>query len=103
MGVTMMSPGDAPPGADAEASSSAPEPPKPKPPVPEPEPEPEPEEVDEEELAKRKRKQDAVEEKAKGNAHYKKKEFDEAIKCYDAAIALDDTDISFLTNRYGLP
>ena len=44
-------------------------------------------------------KQKALQEKQLGNAAYKAKRFDEAIKHYDAAIALDDTDISFLSNR----
>ena len=45
-------------------------------------------------------KQKAVREKELGNAAYKAKNFDEAIQHYDAAIELDDSDISFLTNRY---
>ena len=44
-------------------------------------------------------KEKALQEKELGNAAYKAKRFDEAIEHYDAAIALDDTDISFLTNR----
>jgi stress-induced-phosphoprotein 1 len=34
-----------------------------------------------------------------GNAAYKAKDFDLALKHYDAAIALDDEDVSFLTNK----
>lgn len=43
--------------------------------------------------------QEAVKEKELGNAAYKAKCFDKAIQHYDAAIELDDSDISFLTNR----
>mmetsp|Transcript_5922 Transcript_5922/g.10655 ORF Transcript_5922/g.10655 Transcript_5922/m.10655 type:complete len:570 (-) Transcript_5922:96-1805(-) len=96
LGMKVMS-GDeaAAQGMGGEESSSAPPPPK----APEPEPEPEPEPVDEEEKAKKRRKEEALEHKSQGNNHYKKKEFDAAIKCYDAALDLDDTDISFLTNK----
>jgi stress-induced-phosphoprotein 1 len=98
LGMKVMS-GDeaAAQGMGGEESSRAPPPPK----APEPEPEPEPEPVDEEEKAKKRRKEEALEHKSQGNNHYKKKEFDAAIKCYDAALDLDDTDISFLTNKYG--
>lgn len=37
--------------------------------------------------------------KEQGNAAYKARKFEDAIKHYDEAISLDDTDISFLTNR----
>lgn len=43
----------------------------------------------------------ALKAKEEGNAAYKAKRFDEAIGHYDRAIELDDTDISFLTNRHG--
>ena len=45
-------------------------------------------------------KAEAQKAKERGNAAYKAKNFEEAIKHYDAAIELDDSDISFLTNRY---
>jgi len=61
------------------------------------EPEPEPMQTDEEKSAK-KCKEDAIKEKELGNAAYKKKSFEEAIKHYKAAIELDATDISFITN-----
>lgn len=79
-----------------EESSSAPAAAAPRAPEPEPEPEPE---LDDEEKAKKRRKEEALGHKTKGNDHYKKKEFDAAIQCYDAALDLDDTDISFLTNK----
>jgi len=79
-----------------EESSSAPPPAAPRAPEPEPELEPE---LDDEEKAKKRRKEEALGHKTKGNDHYKKKEFDAAIQCYDAALDLDDTDISFLTNK----
>ena len=60
-----------------------------------PDAESEPEEEPDEE----KRKKQALAEKDKGNAAYKAKRFDEAIKHYDAAYELYDQDISFITNR----
>ena len=97
LGVSVMSGEEAanggfPGGAAGDAASDpAPPPPPPPPKAPEPEPEPEPELASE--------KKAALEEKAKGNAAYKAKDFETALKHYDAAIALDDTDISFLTNK----
>ena len=44
-------------------------------------------------------KADAQKAKELGNAAYKARKFEEAIKHYDAAIQLDNSDISFLTNR----
>ena len=44
-------------------------------------------------------KAEAQKEKEKGNAAYRTRKFEEAIKHYDAAISLDGSDISFLTNR----
>ena len=44
-------------------------------------------------------KAEAKREKELGNAAYKAKDFDLALKHYDAAIALDDEDVSFLTNK----
>ena len=41
-------------------------------------------------------------EKEAGNAAYKAKRFEEALTHYSKAIELDDTDISFLTNRRAL-
>ncbi|GFS29347.1 stress-inducible protein [Actinidia rufa] len=63
------------------------------------EPEPEDMEVPEEEREARDRKKEAHKEKEKGNAAYKKKDFEAAIQHYTKAIELDDKDISFLTNR----
>ena len=56
-------------------------------------------EEDEDIKASKQNKAKALAEKEKGNAAYKAKDFDTAIKHYDAAVELDDTDISFLTNR----
>jgi len=64
-------------------------------PQPEPEPEPEPEEVTEE----KKKKNEAIKEKDMGNAAYKKREFEEAIKHYDKAWELDPTNIAILNNK----
>eukprot|EP01137_Pigoraptor_chileana_P016523 Opistho-2@73427 len=44
-------------------------------------------------------KQQALKEKDLGNDAYKRKSFEEAIKHYDAAIALDATNMTFYTNR----
>lgn len=63
------------------------------------EPEPEAMEVTDEEREARERKAQAQKEKEAGNAAYKKKDFETAIAYYSKAIELDDTDISFLTNR----
>jgi tetratricopeptide (TPR) repeat protein len=49
--------------------------------------------------AKSQRKAEAQAEKELGNAAYKKKDFEEAVKHYDKAIELFDEDISFLTNK----
>ena len=74
--------------------------------APSPKIEPEPMEVEEDEdqdsKADRENKIKAQKEKELGNAAYKARRFDDAIKNYDAAIDLDNTDISFLTNRYFL-
>ena len=43
----------------------------------------------------------AVEEKEKGNAAYKKKDFEAALAHYAKAIELDPTNITFRTNRAG--
>ena len=42
---------------------------------------------------------EAKTEKEAGNAAYKKRQFDEAIQHYNRALELDDSDISYLTNR----
>lgn len=65
----------------------------------EPEPEPEPMEVNEEEKETKEKKAQAQKEKETGNAAYKKKDFETAIAHYSKATELDDSDISFLTNR----
>jgi len=56
--------------------------------------------VDPQEQEAREAKAQAVKEKEAGNAAYKAKDFPKAIQHYDSAIKLDDSDISFLTNRY---
>ena len=43
----------------------------------------------------------ALEEKEKGNAAYKKREFTTALEHYDKAIELDPTNVTFLTNKAG--
>ena len=44
----------------------------------------------------------SVEEKEKGNAAYKKREFEVALQHYDRAVELDPTNITFLTNKAGM-
>ncbi|KAE8658494.1 Hsp70-Hsp90 organizing protein 1 [Hibiscus syriacus] len=65
---------------------------------PEPVPEPEPMEITEEEKKKEK-KEKALKEKETGNAAYKKKDFETAIKHYTKAMEIDDEDVSYITNR----
>ncbi|KAL0643729.1 hypothetical protein Bca4012_042019 [Brassica carinata] len=55
---------------------------------------PEPEVAEEKE-----RKEKALKEKEMGNAAYKKKDFETAIKHYSTAMEIDDEDISYITNR----
>eukprot|EP00270_Netrium_digitus_P013304 TRINITY_DN439_c0_g1_i5.p1 TRINITY_DN439_c0_g1~~TRINITY_DN439_c0_g1_i5.p1 ORF type:complete len:591 (+),score=224.37 TRINITY_DN439_c0_g1_i5:175-1947(+) len=56
-------------------------------------------EEDEEEKDKKAKKEAALKEKEEGNAAYKKKDFEKAIQHYTNAIELDDSDVSFITNR----
>ncbi len=42
---------------------------------------------------------EALEAKERGNAHYKKREFDEAIVCYNEAIALNPKNMAYLNNK----
>ncbi len=55
--------------------------------------------MDEDEKAVRARKAEAQKAKLEGNAAYSARRFDEAITHYNRALELDDSDISFLTNR----
>jgi stress-induced-phosphoprotein 1 len=91
----------APPGAGGPAAGRPGAPPPRAPaPAPEPEPVPEPEpEQDEAAQAAAAAKAEAQAAKEAGNAAYKAKDFAAAIEHYNRAIALDDTDVSFLTNR----
>ena len=87
-------------GLNVDPSGGAGGPGGPPQPAPEPEPKPEPEpEKSPEELAAAEAKEKALAEKQLGNAAYKKKDFETALRHYDAAIALDDTDVSFVTNK----
>jgi len=72
-------------------SQQAPEPPKPKAPKKE-EPKPEPAQVPD-------NVQQSLDEKALGNAAYKKKDFETALSHYDKAFELDSKNITFLTNK----
>lgn len=91
---------------DAEEEQAAPAPtPAPAAKKPEPEPEPEPEEEDDdtdwtpEEIKKKQDQKASVASKERGNELYKKKDFDGALKAYDEAIALDPTNMTFLSNK----
>lgn len=65
----------------------------------EPHYEEEEDEVDMEWEAEKKRKKEALEMKDQGNTHYKKKEFEKALECYNKAIELDPENVSFKTNK----
>ncbi len=41
----------------------------------------------------------ALEAKKRGNAHYKKKEYDEAIACYEEAITINPKEITYWGNK----
>jgi len=83
------------PAPEAQASAS-----KESEPTPAPEPEPEPEvELTEEEKADRDRVARAQEAKARGNALYKAKNFEEALAAYDEAIAIDDREMLYINNK----
>ncbi|KAK4200225.1 hypothetical protein QBC40DRAFT_280469 [Triangularia verruculosa] len=102
MGVdmTMADPGSVPGATDSakEVEEDVPMPDvKPTQPQKAPEPEPEPEAEDEEALEKKKAKEAADKEKQLGTENYKKRNFDEAIKHYQAAWDLHK-DITYLNN-----
>ncbi|KAL2021615.1 hypothetical protein VTK56DRAFT_6968 [Thermocarpiscus australiensis] len=82
---------------DVEMPDAPPKKPEPAKKAPEPEPEPEPEDLDEEALEKKKAKEAADKEKLLGTENYKKRNFDEAIKHYQAAWDLHK-DITYLNN-----
>ncbi|KAJ3327099.1 Hsp90 cochaperone [Blyttiomyces sp. JEL0837] len=69
--------------------------PKPK----EPEPTPMDEDISEEEREKRQKRAASDKEKEIGNAFYKKRQFEDALKAYDKAFELDETNVAILTNK----
>ncbi|OQR92565.1 hypothetical protein ACHHYP_03500 [Achlya hypogyna] len=91
----MMSRDDEP-----EAPPTPKETPAPKAAAPTPAPEPVvvEEDLTDEEKAERAAKRAAEEAKARGNAFYKQKQFADAIKSYEEAIAKDPTNMSYLSN-----
>jgi len=91
LGINLQQPGS------AQDAGTAPPPPAPKK-EPEPEPEPEVERTPEEQKAYD-QKQLALAHKAKGNAAYKKRDFDAALKHYDDAIAADPGDVTYRNNK----
>lgn len=97
LGVNVMSGEDfqnqnqAPP-AQQQTQTKAPEEPKPKKKTPE--------EIKKEEEAKLpENKRKALKLKEEGNAFYKKREFDDAVKKYEEAIESDPTDPTYINNR----
>mmetsp|Transcript_10918 Transcript_10918/g.15302 ORF Transcript_10918/g.15302 Transcript_10918/m.15302 type:complete len:604 (+) Transcript_10918:73-1884(+) len=88
--------------ADASCSANSTAPPK-KESVPEPEPMEEDEEdlseLTEEERTKKENQKKALEAKTKGNDLYKSKKFEDALAAYDEAIALDETNMTFVNNK----
>jgi stress-induced-phosphoprotein 1 len=64
-------------------------------------PAPEEEELSAEEKEAKQRKEQAKTEKELGNQCYKRKEFAKAIEHYDAALAMDDTDVTIMNNKAG--
>jgi len=91
LGINLQQPGS------AQDAGAAPPPPAPKK-EPEPEPEPEVERTPEEQKAFD-QKQLALAHKAKGNAAYKKRDFDAALKHYDDAISADPGDVTYRNNK----
>mmetsp|Transcript_25911 Transcript_25911/g.67171 ORF Transcript_25911/g.67171 Transcript_25911/m.67171 type:complete len:651 (+) Transcript_25911:188-2140(+) len=91
LGINLQQPGS------AQDAGAAPPPPAPKK-EPEPEPEPEVERTPEEQKAYD-QKQLALAHKAKGNAAYKKRDFDAALKHYDDAISADPGDVTYRNNK----
>jgi stress-induced-phosphoprotein 1 len=67
--------------------------------TPAPAPEPADNELTEAERELRKRKREALEAKERGNQHYVKKEFTEALAAYEEAIEKDPSNMAFLTNK----
>ncbi|CAH0366703.1 unnamed protein product [Pelagomonas calceolata] len=92
LGINLQQPGS------AQDAGTAPPPPQPPKKEPEPEPEPEIERTPEEQKAYD-QKQLALAHKAKGNAAYKKRDFDAALKHYDDAIAADPGDVTYRNNK----
>lgn len=85
---------------DEEATSAPPPAPKAEPEPAKPEqPAPKEPELTEEERAEKESREAAQAEKQKGNACYKKKEFEEALGHYTKAMEMDGKDISYITNR----
>ncbi|KAI8927489.1 stress-induced protein sti1-like protein [Entophlyctis helioformis] len=92
---------DARRAAEASAASSRPAPTPAAAAAPKSQPEPTPmeEELSDEEKEKRAKRAASEDEKTKGNAAYKKRSFDEALKHYEAAWNHDNTNIAVLTNK----
>lgn len=90
-------------GQQEEAQAATPAPTPAPAPAPEKEPEPEPEEdwsqLSPEERQAKETEKVARLKKEEGNEFYKKRKFDEALACYDAAIELVPTQMTFYSNK----
>merc|ERR1711918_171887 len=62
-------------------------------------PEPEVVELSEEEKEEKEKKEKALASKVRGNGHYSKKEFTEALACYEEALSFCPTDVTFMNNK----
>jgi stress-induced-phosphoprotein 1 len=74
-------------------------PPQPKKEEPKPEPMEVEEEVADEEKERKAKRAASDKEKDSGNALYKKRQFEDALKAYDKAWELDETNVAVLTNK----
>lgn len=83
----------------APASSPSPAPKKEEKKEPEPEPEEDLSQLPPEERKIKEAQRDAKRKKEEGNDLYKNKKFAEAIECYDKAIELDPSNMTYLNNK----
>lgn len=96
--ISTAAPGETPEFTSQPMDTSADSAPKEQAPNKEEEEEPV-EELSAEEAEERERKEKAKKAKEQGNECYKKRDFENAIKHYDAALELDDSDVSVMNNK----
>jgi stress-induced-phosphoprotein 1 len=87
------------PEESASSSTTKTQAPAPAKKDPEPEPEPMDEDLSPEELKKKETEKAAKAKKEEGNEFYKNKEFEKAIAAYEQAIAIDPSNMTFLSNK----